>query len=198
MARGTGEFQRFLSELTGNIASPIWLQTDDTSRLYFVSDHEGVGNLYSCLTDGSDLRRHTDHEEYYVRNPSSDGRRIVYHAGADLFVFDPIADVASPVPVAYHSPRIQRGRKFSYAGRYLNSVRLHPTGNALAVISRGKPFTFFNFDGPVLQQGKRDGVRYRLVDWLNDDVRVVLVSDEPGEEVLEVHSTSLDAEPPAL
>ncbi|MCA9317861.1 MAG: peptidase, partial [Planctomycetes bacterium] len=86
---GSGQFERFLADLPGNIASPMWLGADDASRIFFVSDHEGVGNLYSVRAAGDDLRRHTDHVDFYVRNPSSDGRRIVYHAGADLFVFDP-------------------------------------------------------------------------------------------------------------
>ncbi len=85
---GSGQFGRLLPDLVGNITAPIWSDTESGSRIYFVSDHEGVGNLYSVRPDGGDLQRHTDHADYYVRNPNSDGRRIVYHAGADLFVYD--------------------------------------------------------------------------------------------------------------
>ncbi|MCB0133307.1 MAG: PD40 domain-containing protein, partial [Caldilineaceae bacterium] len=140
-------------------------------------------------------QRHTDHEDYYVRNPSSDGKRIVYHAGADLYVYDPARDIEFTVPVAYHSPRVQRNRKFVSAARYLQSVKLHPTGLAVAATTRGKSFAFYNFEGPVIQMGKRDGVRYRLTEWLNDGRRMVAVSDEPGEEVLEIFSA--DPEEPS-
>jgi tricorn protease len=188
--QGDGNFVRFLSGLDGNIASPMWLELQGQARIYFVSDHEGVGNLYSCTPDGADLRRHTDHSDYYVRHPTTDGRRIIYHAGADLYLYTPGADEAREIEVVYQSPRSQRNRKFAHAGRYIDRARLHPTGEALAVNSRGKAFTFFNFDGPVLQLGKRDGVRYRLADWLNDGHRLIMISDDPGEETLEIHDTT--------
>lgn len=191
-AAGTGEFSHFLPDLDGNITSPLWLETAAGARVFFASDHEGIGNLYSARPDGSDLRRHTDHEDYYVRNPSTDGRRIVYHAGADLFVYDVAEDTTQAVNVDYRSPRVQRNRKFVYAGQYLNNARLHPSGQALAATVRGKSFAFYNFDGPVLQQGDRDGTRYRLTDWLNDGRRMVMISDAPGEEVLEIHSGDPD------
>lgn len=184
---GDGNFVRFLPNLAANIASPMWLANGDAGRIYFVSDHEGVGNLYSCRPDGSELQRCTDHEDYYVRNPSSDGKHIVYHVGADLFVYDPAGDAASRIDVSYRSPRVQRNRKFVDAGRYLDGYGVHPSGLAVAVTTRGKAYTFYNHEGPVVQYGKREGVRYRQPTWLHDGRRLLLVSDEPGEEVLEIY-----------
>ncbi len=199
---GDGQFERFMATQQGNIAAPMWITTSaqpapansaataaasHEERIFFISDHEGIGNLYSCRTDDSDLRRHTDHEGYYVRNPSSDGKRIVYHVGADLYLYDVAADREELITIEFHSPRMQRNRKFVDAGRYLDSARLHPTGKAVGLTTRGKAFAFYNHDGPVLQYGKRDGVRYRLPEWLNDGRSMVLISDDPGEEAIEIH-----------
>jgi tricorn protease len=76
-ADGSGTFRR-LHELQGNITSPMWIG----ERLYFLSDFEGVGNLYSCRPDGTQLQRHTDHDQFYARQAQTDGRRIVYQCGA--------------------------------------------------------------------------------------------------------------------
>jgi tricorn protease len=62
-AAGSGEFRR-MSELSGNLTSPMWLG----GRVWFLGDGEGVGNLYSVNSDGSDLQRHTDHAEHYARH----------------------------------------------------------------------------------------------------------------------------------
>ncbi len=181
---GKGQFRRLI-DLKGNPSRPLWIG----SRIYFLSDHESVGNLYSCTPTGHGLKRHTHHEDFYVRNPSTDRRRIVYHAGADLFVFDPATDTTNKIEIEYDSPRTQRQRKFVDAARYLDSFEPHPQGHLLALATRGKCFTMGNWDGPVLPRSDTDGARHRLPHWLNDGKRIVLVSDAEGDETLEVHKT---------
>jgi len=76
ISKKKNEFEYLLPDLSGNIASPMWVAVKGRNRVFFVSDHEGVGNLYSCSPSGKGLKRHTDHEEFYVRNPSTDGSQM--------------------------------------------------------------------------------------------------------------------------
>jgi len=190
---GAGTFERLL-DLDGNLASPMWIG----ERIYFVADHEGVGNLTSCTLAGDDLTRHTDHEDTYARFPSTDGRTIVYHAGADLFAFDVAANSTRRIAVAWHSPQVQRQRTFIDAPKYLNTCRLHPKGHSVALTVRGKPFTMGLWEGVALQHGEPDGVRYRFAQYLPDGNRLVLVSDATGEEVVEVRAVDASGEPDRL
>ena len=190
---GNGEF-RHLIQLEGNLANPMWLG----ERIFFLSDHEGVGNLYSCLPTGTELKQHTAHQTFYARNASTDGQRIVYHAGADLYVYDPASDASQQVEVEFRSPRTQRNRKFVDTARYMMGYAIHPEGHSVAVTSRGKPFTMANWEGAVLQHGDPDGTRYRLASWLSDGKRLVMVADTNGEEALEIHHADGSAEPEHL
>ena len=187
---GSGIFQRLL-QLNGNIANPCWVG----ERIYFLSDHEGVGNVYSCTPYGEDIRRHTDHNEFYARNLSSDGQRLVYHAGADLYLFDPSAGRVRQLDIVLPSIRTQRNRKFTSAGSYLDSYSLHPKGFAVALTTRGKAFTMGNWEGPVLQHGEPDGVRYRFLEWLNDGKRIIAINDAAGQENVIVFNPDDASEP---
>jgi tricorn protease len=73
-------FTRVLSNLNGQLAAPMIVG----GRLVFLSDHEGTANLYSTTLDGGDLRRHTDHDGFYARNPATDGTSVVYHVAGDI------------------------------------------------------------------------------------------------------------------
>ncbi len=180
---GQSKFRKLL-ELKGNLASPMWIN----DRIYFISDHEGIGNIYSCFPDGSDLKKHTKHEDFYVRNATTDGKRITYHAGADIYVFDPQQGKDTRVNIEYRSPLIQRKRKFADPVKYLERFSLSKDAAYINVITRGKSFTMGLWDGPVAQHGKKHGVRYSVSVWLNDSKRLVVVSDEGNKEHLEIHS----------
>ena len=190
---GDGDWRR-LTQLKGNVALPLWVG----ERVYFVSDHQGVGNLYSCRPTGEDLRRHTHHAEYYVRHPATDSHRIVYHAGADLYLFDPTTDRGAKIAVEFHSPQTQRKRKFVEAAKYVQGYDLHPEGHSVAVTARGRPFTMGNWDGAAIQHGELGAVRYRLATWLDDGVRLAVIGDSGGEEVLEILRADASAPPERL
>jgi tricorn protease len=179
-ADGSGNFQRLLQDLQGNVADPCWVG----ERIYFLSDHNGVGNIYSCTPSGEDVQQHTHHFDFYARHLSSDGRKLVYHSGADLYLFDPQENTVRPVPVTLPSIRTQRNRKFVSSEAYLDTYSIHPKGYATAITTRGKAFSMGNWAGPVLQHGELDGVRYRYLQWLNDGKRLVAICDQPGREVL--------------
>jgi tricorn protease len=190
-SEGHGNFKRLL-KLNGNVARPMWID----ERIYFLSDHEGLANIYSCTADGQNLLRHTDHRDYFARFPSTDGSRIVYHAGADLYVYDPTDGKTHKIEVDYHSPRVQQQRKFVDAARHLESYTPHPLGHSLAINVRGKSYTFGNFEGAARSQGDDDSpIRYRQTAWLHDGAHVVTVTDIDGVDVLEVHSHSGITEP---
>jgi tricorn protease len=182
---GDGTFQILLrpEAIGGNLASPMWVG----DRIYFLSDHEGIGNLYSCTLDGADIARHSDHDEYYARLASSDGTKIVYQVAGRLWCYDPATGQAGEVPVELGSPRTQRRPRFVAADQFLGGYQLDKTGKRIVLDSRGKLFSLALFDRPVIQHGASQGVRYRLARFLGDSNDIVAVSDATGKEVIEVH-----------
>ncbi len=176
-ADGSGQFRR-MSELQGNITCPMWI----ADRIWFLSDFEGVGNLYSCRPDGSAVQRHTDHAEHYARHAQTDGRRIVYQCGAALWLFDPASDATRVLEIQVPSSRTQAARKFVPTAENLHDVALHPAGHSLALDVRGQLFSMALWEGAVRRHGADDGARQRLGQWLADGATLVAVSDASGEE----------------
>ncbi|MEO8080228.1 MAG: S41 family peptidase [Caldimonas sp.] len=184
-AEGNGAFRR-MNELAGNLTSPMWIG----DRLWYLSDPEGVGNLYSCLPDGSDVRRHTDHDDFYARHAQTDGRRIVYQCGARLWLFDPASGESHAIAVETPSHRTQAARRFVPAGDNLESFAPHPAGHSLAVVARGQLFDMALWEGAVRRHADGDDARLRRGQWLAGGTSLVAVSDASGEERIVVFTGS--------
>ncbi|HEY1671719.1 MAG TPA: peptidase S41, partial [Streptosporangiaceae bacterium] len=132
-ANGDPAFTRVLAGLGGQVSSPMLAG----GRLVFLSDHEGTGNLYSCALDGTGLRRHTDHDGWYARNPSSDGGRIVYHVGGELWILDDLDAPPRPLELTISSPSTARVPRLISARDHLGGLSCDQTGQASVVEVRG-------------------------------------------------------------
>ena len=188
--QGSGDFER-LRLPDGNPVWPMWIG----ERIYFLSDHEGIGNIYSCALDGSDVTRHTHESEYYVRFPSTDGSRIVFSTGGAIKLLDIEGDRVDEVRIDAPSAEPQTVRRFESAGESLEDFAPHPDGTKLAFVARGQAFSMPLFDGAVIHHSGGSRVRTRLVQWLKDGKRFACVTDEHGFEQIAVQRADVSGEP---
>ncbi|MFC1435828.1 PDZ domain-containing protein [Streptacidiphilus sp. N1-3] len=176
-----GAFERVHQGLDGNIDSPMWLSS---GRIAFLSDHEGVGQVYSSRPDGTDLRSHSD-LEFYARNGSTDGSRVVFHSAGDLWLLDDLAD-ARPrrLEISLGGPRTARRPRPVTAAKHLGTVSPDAEGRGSLLEVRGTVHRVAHLDGPALALADTPGVRNRLPQPLPDGASV-WVTDAGGEDGLE-------------
>ncbi|WP_405557641.1 S41 family peptidase [Streptomyces canus] len=174
--------ERLLPDLGGHLHSPMFVG----DRIAFLSDHEGVGNLYSCAHDGSDLRRHTDHDAFYARHASSDGTRVVYQCGGDLWIVDDLSAEARRLDVRLSGPRAGRRTYQVPAAQHVDGISVDETGRASAVVVRGSLYWLTHRDGPARTITDTPGVRVRLPEMLGSVGQVAYVTDAEGEDAIEI------------
>ncbi|MFC8306683.1 S41 family peptidase [Streptomyces olivaceus] len=176
--------EQLLPDLGGHLAAPMFTG----GRIAFLSDHEGVGNLYSCAHDGTGLRRHTDHDAFYARNAASDGTRVVYQCAGDLWVVDDLAPGSAPrrIDVRLSGPRAGRRTYQVPAAQHVGGVSVDETGRASAVVVRGSLYWLTHRDGPARTIADTPGVRVRLPEMLGESGRIAYVSDAEGEDAVEI------------
>ncbi|MCT4356230.1 S41 family peptidase [Streptomyces sp. Je 1-79] len=177
--------EQLLPDIGGHLDAPMFV----AGRIAFLSDHEGVGNLYSCLPDGTDLRRHTDHDAFYARHASSDGRRVVYQCAGDLWIVDDLTvPDASPrkLEVRLGGPRAGRRHYQVPAANHVDALSVDETGRASAVSVRGSLYWLTHRDGPARTITDTPGVRVRLPEMLGSGDQVAYVTDAEGEDAIEI------------
>ncbi|MGW5478008.1 S41 family peptidase [Streptomyces sp. NPDC004008] len=176
--------QRLLADLDGHLDSPMFVG----GRIAFLSDHEGIGNLYSCAYDGSDLRRHTDHDAFYARHASSDGTRVVYQCAGDLWIVDDLSPDSVPhrLEIRLGGPRAGRRKYQVPATQHVDGIAVDETGRASAVVVRGSLYWLTHRDGPARTITDTPGVRVRLPEMLGDSGQVAYVTDAEGDDAIEI------------
>ena len=178
-------FRRVLADLPAQFGSPMILG----GRLAFISDHEGTGNVYSCALDGSDLRRHTDHEGWYARQASTDGRRIIYACGGELWLLDDL-QAAGPVrlDITLGSPAGGRAPRLVTAEEHIGSLSVDHGGRASSIEVRGTVHWLTHRDGPARAVSVVPGARARFPQVLGTGGQVIWATDADGSDGLAVGS----------
>lgn len=160
-------------------ACPMWID----GRLWFLSDQDGMGDLWCAEADGSDRRRVTSHETFFARWPTEHEGRIVYSAGGALWLLDTCVDDPRPVeiPVTVRGHSLASTRRFVPAARHLEELDLSSDGSRLALTARGAAASMPCWHGAPVVTSLRS-TRFRLAHHLGDDGALVAVADHDGEE----------------
>ncbi|MCC6234210.1 MAG: PD40 domain-containing protein [Verrucomicrobiales bacterium] len=181
------------ADYRGTSKNPMWWK----DRLYFLSDRDGIMNLWSMKADGSDLSQHTRHKELDIQSASLHEGRVAYQLGADLRWHDLATAEDRLVPITLTSDFDQLREKWvAKPMDYLSDARVSPKGDRIVLTARGQVFVVPVEQGRLVEIPRPAGVRYRSARFLPDGKSVLAFSDESGE--LEFWRLAADGLSPAV
>ncbi|HWG19443.1 MAG TPA: S41 family peptidase [Terracidiphilus sp.] len=175
---GDNEAAPLTAEYEGTSAHPMFWK----GRVYFVSDRDGVMNLWSMDEQGKDLKQESHRKSFDVESASLSDGRVVYASGADLWLLDLASGREEVIPVTLQSDFDQmREHWVKKPLEYLTAVHISPDGSSVVFTARGEVFTIPAKNGRTVSVAANSGIRYREAMYLPDGKSVVALSTQSGE-----------------
>ncbi len=150
-------------------------------RVYFASDRDGALNLWSMDENGKNLKQHTRHTGFDVRNCSLRDGKIAYQLGSDIHVYDIAANKDQRIDILLGSDFDQLREKWIKKPMdFLTSSALSNDGEHLTLVSRGRVFVAPTQQGRfVAATGPK--ARYRQAYVIPNSKDLLVLSSESGE-----------------
>ncbi len=156
---------------------PMWYG----SAIYFISDRDGVMNLYSYNLENKRTRKLTSYTEFDVKWPSLGPDSIIYENGGLLYVYELGSGQTRNVPVKVATDAIEaRPEIRSVAGRII-SYSLSPSGVRALFGAHGEIFTLPAEHGSARNLTNSSGVHELSPTWSPDGKWIAYLSDRSGE-----------------
>lgn len=182
---------RKLTDFPGTDHLPMWIG----DRIYFASDRAGKFDLYSSTPEGADLRQETHSKDWDILRPSSDGVRIVYEKGGDLWIFDPSTKAESQVDIVIPTPASETLPYRRKTASLITDAAVSPGGGRALISARGEVFTIPVAHGETRNLSRTPGARERHAVWSPDGKTIAWFSDADGE--MDVWIRDADSDAPA-
>src|SRR5579862_7334475 len=116
---------------------PMWRG----NAVYFISDREGVMNLYRYDFGSKQTRKLTNYTEYDIKWPSLGTDAIVYENGGLLYSYDVASGKVAHIPITVSSDLVTARPEIKSVSNLIRSFELSPTGVRALVEARGDIFT---------------------------------------------------------
>ncbi|HON01329.1 MAG TPA: peptidase S41, partial [Acidobacteriota bacterium] len=160
-----------------NETHPMWIG----DRVYFLSDRDGVVNLYTYGPDRV-VRKLTDHRDWDVDSANAGPDAVAYEAGGRIYLFDLSTGTsrALPIDLAFDAPQTQVGWKD--ASQTVTAQAVSPTGVRVAFAARGDIFTVPVEKGTTRNLTETNGTKEDSVLWSPQGDRLAWLKD-PGDGV---------------
>ncbi len=108
------------------------------ARVYYVSDADGVDNIWSMKRDGSDRKQHTHHDQFALQSATLGHDQIVYQLGADLRRYDTQQQKDTAIPLQLVSDFEQQQERWLKPHKFISQYALSPNGERVSLTARGQ------------------------------------------------------------
>src|SRR5580693_5010367 len=116
---------------------PMW----HGNAIYFISDRDGVMNLYSYDLATKQTKKLTDYQEFDIKWPSLGPDAIVYENGGLLYEYNFASGKAKNLPIVVRAEDLEARPEFKSVGPLINGAAISPSGARAVVEARGNIFT---------------------------------------------------------
>ncbi len=175
---GTHEAQPLTADYAGTSTNPMF----GNGRVYFLSDRDGVMNVWSMDAAGHDVKQESHQHTFDIQAASLFEGRIVYASGSDLWLLDLASGHEEVIPVTLLSDFDQmREHWVKKPTDYLTGVHISPDGSSAVFTARGEIFTMPAKTGRIVKVAGDSATRYREARFLPDGKTIVALSTESGE-----------------
>jgi tricorn protease len=179
---------------TFDLVSPPWAGSKDMdpawvgNTVYFISDRDGVANVWSYDTRSKRLGQSTKFTDFDVKSLDAGAGVVVYEQAGYIHEFDPktgrshIVNITATGDFPWMMPHWQD------VSSRLTNMALSPTGKRVAVEARGEIFTVPAEKGDVRNLTHSSGSAERDPAWSPDGKYVSYFSDKSGEYQLVIEA----------
>jgi tricorn protease len=172
---------------TFDLVSPPWTGSKDMDpawvgdAVYFISDRDGVANVWSFDTKAKKLSQVTKFTDFDVKSLDANANAVVFEQAGYIHLLDPktgkehVVDITVAGDFPWMMPRWE-----DVTSRMTNLV-LSPTGKRFALEARGEIFTVPAEKGDVRNITHTSGSAERDPAWSPDGKYISYFSDRSGE-----------------
>ena len=162
---------------------PMW----HGNAIYFISDRDGVMNLYSYDLGSKQTRKLTDYKEYDIKWPSLGPDAIVYENGGLLYEYAIDSDKTRNIPIEVRADDVEARPEFKSVAENVTGFTISPSGLRALVEARGNIFTIPTEHGNIRTLTTDNSAVHELNPaWSPDGKWIAYLSDKTGEYELYV------------
>ena len=172
------EAVKLTKDYLGGSHHPMWF----SGRIYFITDRDGIMNIWSMSESGEDLKQHTNHKEFDVRSASISNGNIVYQVAADIWHFNITSNESKKINIKLVSDLDQLREKWDdNPTKYITSTHTDPKGEKIVITARGRVFVAPVKSGRFISFTDKKNVRFRDAVFSHNGENIYTLSDESGE-----------------
>jgi tricorn protease len=172
---------------TLDLVSPPWQDSKDVDpawigdRVFFISDRDGVANVWSWDTGTKALAQVTRFTDFDVKALDAGGNALVFEQAGYVHLLDPASGQHHVVNITAAGDFPAMMAQWKDVGNRMTNLALSPTGRRIAVEARGEIFTVPAEKGDVRNITNASGSAEIWPTWSPDGRSVAYFSDKSGE-----------------